>query len=58
MGGENENGGLVGLVGLVLWWAGDNWKKIMYYFEKCLSFMKFLSTDVPLTDAKLICIPL
>lgn len=36
----------------------DCWKRIMYYFEKCLSFMKFLSTDVPLTDAKLIYIPL
>lgn len=33
-------------------------EKIMYYSEKCLSFMKFLSTDVPLSDAKLICIPL
>lgn len=30
----------------------------MYDFEKCLSFMKFLSTDVPLTDAKLIYMPL
>lgn len=33
-------------------------EKIMHDFEKCLLFMKFLSANVPLADAKLICIPL
>lgn len=33
MGGENENGGLVGLVGLVLWWAGD--KEMMVLGGRC-----------------------
>lgn len=44
--------------GNVMYKQLDCWKKIVYYFEKCLSHMKFLSTDVPLTDAKLIYIPL
>lgn len=44
--------------GNVMYQAAGLLEKIMYYSENCLSFMKFLSAEFPLTDAKLICMPL
>lgn len=44
--------------GSVMYQVARLLEKIMHDFEKYLSFMKFLSTDVPLTDTKLIYMPL